>query len=362
MFSFFKRHKKSQDITDYKETVHEDSSQNKKPDLTQNRVKSSKEKIVEIDELNEVIPPPVLGETEKYSWLSRLKFGLKKTGVNISNVFIRAKIDEKLYKELETALLISDIGIDTTGYLLNILTEKVRDNKLTDSYQVKRALRELLVNLLKPLEKSLILGRSQPLVILIVGANGVGKTTTIGKLAKHLKKFNQSVLLAAGDTFRAAAREQLSIWGERNKITVVQQQSGDSAAVIFDAISAARARNIDVMIADTAGRLHTQLHLMEELKKIKRVIGKAYKDAPHEVLLVIDASMGQNTIEQVKAFDKTLGISGLIITKLDGTAKGGILVRIARQRPIPIYFIGIGEQVEDLQQFRAEEFVSALLD
>ncbi|MDU0809765.1 MAG: signal recognition particle-docking protein FtsY [Burkholderia sp.] len=362
MFSFLKRFKKNHDLPFPKKTVDEKLSQNQVTDLIQDRAITNKDNIVEIDELNEVIPPPTLEDNEIYSWLSRLKLGLTKTGLNITKVFVRSTIDEKLYKELETALLMSDVGVDTTGYLLDMLRKKVRENKLTDTHQVKHALRELLINLLKPLEKSLILGSSKPFVMLIVGANGVGKTTSIAKLAKHLKKFNQSVLLAAGDTFRAAAREQLSIWGERNGIAVVQQQSGDSAAVIFDAISAARARNIDVMIADTAGRLHTQLHLMKELKKIKRVINKSYEGAPHEIILVIDANMGQNTIGQVNAFDEELDVSGLIITKLDGTAKGGILVGIARQKPIPIYFIGVGEQAEDLQPFKAEEFVTALLD
>ena len=206
-----------------------------------------------------------------------------------------------------------------------------------------------------------MLGRAQPLVMMITGVNGAGKTTSIGTLAKHLQSFDQSVLLAAGDTFRAAAREQLTVWGQRNNVTVVSQESGDAAAVIFDAVGAARARKIDVMMADTAGRLPTQLHLMEELRKVKRVIAKAQPDAPHEVLLVIDANTGQNALAQVKSFDDALGLTGLIVTKLDGTAKGGILAAIARQRPIPVYFIGVGEKVEDLQPFSADEFADALL-
>jgi fused signal recognition particle receptor len=226
---------------------------------------------------------------------------------------------------------------------------------------VKTALRTLLIDLLKPLEKSLTLGHYQPTVMMIAGVNGAGKTTSIGKLAKHMQTFNQSVLLAAGDTFRAAAREQLAIWGERNNVTVVQQEGGDPAAVIFDAVGAARARKINVVMADTAGRLQTQLHLMEELRKVKRVIGKAMDSAPHEVLLVIDANTGQNALAQVKAFDDALSLTGLIVTKLDGTAKGGILAAIARQRPVPVYFIGVGEKVEDLQPFSAEEFSDALL-
>ncbi|MBF3576431.1 signal recognition particle-docking protein FtsY [Burkholderia pseudomallei] len=309
----------------------------------------------------EIVPPPAPEPAAKKSWIARLKSGLAKTSSSITNVFVNTKIDDALYEELETALLMSDAGIDATEHLLDALREKVRAGRLTDPQQVKDALRGLLVELLAPLEKSLVLGRAQPLVMMIAGVNGAGKTTSIGKLAKHLQSFDQSVLLAAGDTFRAAAREQLAIWGERNNVTVVQQESGDPAAVIFDAVSAARARNIDVMMADTAGRLPTQLHLMEELRKVKRVIGKAHDGAPHEVLLVIDANTGQNALAQVKAFDDALGLTGLIVTKLDGTAKGGILAAIARQRPIPVYFIGIGEKVEDLQPFSAEEFADALL-
>ncbi|AOI79700.1 signal recognition particle-docking protein FtsY [Burkholderia sp. NRF60-BP8] len=315
----------------------------------------------EVVETVEIVPPPQQDASAKKSWLARLKTGLAKTGSNITGVFVNTKIDEDLYEELETALLMSDAGVDATEYLLGALREKVRAGRLTDPQQVKNALRDLLVELLTPLEKSLMLGRAQPLVMMIAGVNGAGKTTSIGKLAKHLQSFDQSVLLAAGDTFRAAAREQLAVWGERNNVTVVQQESGDPAAVIFDAVSAARARKIDVMMADTAGRLPTQLHLMEELKKVKRVIAKAHDGAPHEVLLVIDANTGQNALTQVKAFDDALGLTGLIVTKLDGTAKGGILAAIARQRPVPVYFIGVGEKVEDLQPFSAAEFADALL-
>jgi fused signal recognition particle receptor len=217
------------------------------------------------------------------------------------------------------------------------------------------------MELLSPLEQRMVMGREQPLVVMIAGVNGAGKTTSIGKLAMHFQTYGQSVLLAAGDTFRAAAREQLAIWGERNNVAVVSQESGDPAAVVFDAVNAARARNIDIVMADTAGRLPTQLHLMEELKKIKRVLAKAADGAPHEVLLVIDANTGQNALAQVKAFDDALGLTGLIVTKLDGTAKGGILAAIARQRPVPVYFIGVGEKLEDLQPFSAKEFADALL-
>ncbi|SAL25521.1 signal recognition particle-docking protein FtsY [Caballeronia choica] len=313
------------------------------------------------EELDEIIPPPAPDSSAKKSWISRLKHGLSKTSSSLTGIFVGAKIDEDLYEELETALLMSDAGVDATEFLLEALREKVRAERLTDAMQVKIALRSLLVDLLKPLEKSLMLGRAQPLVMMITGVNGAGKTTSIGKLAKHLQRFEQSVLLAAGDTFRAAAREQLTVWGERNNVTVMSQESGDAAAVIFDAVGAARARKIDVMMADTAGRLPTQLHLMEELRKVRRVIAKAMPDAPHEVLLVIDANTGQNALAQVKAFDDALGLTGLIVTKLDGTAKGGILAAIARQRPIPVYFIGVGEKVEDLQPFSADEFADALL-
>jgi fused signal recognition particle receptor len=309
----------------------------------------------------EIVPPPAPEPEEKRSWLKRLRSGLSKTSASLTGLFVGTKIDEMLYEELETALLVSDAGVEATEYLLGALREKVRAEKLTDPQQVKTVLRTLIVDLLKPLEKSLVLGRAQPLVVMIAGVNGAGKTTSIGKLAKHLQHYQQSVLLAAGDTFRAAAREQLAIWGERNNVTVVAQESGDPAAVIFDAVSAARARKIDVVMADTAGRLPTQLHLMEELRKVKRVIGKAHEGAPHEVLLVIDANTGQNALAQVKAFDDALSLTGLIVTKLDGTAKGGILAAIARQRPVPVYFIGVGEKVEDLQPFDAEEFTDALL-
>lgn len=308
-----------------------------------------------------IVPPPEADAGAKRSWLTRLKTGLSKTSSGLTGIFVGAKIDDDLYEELETALLMSDAGMDATEYLLEELREKVRSERLTDAMQVKAALRSLLADLLRPLEKSLMLGRAQPLVMMIAGVNGAGKTTSIGKLAKHLQSFDQSVLLAAGDTFRAAAREQLRVWGERNNVTVLSQESGDAAAVIFDAVGAARARKIDVMMADTAGRLPTQLHLMEELRKVKRVIAKAQPDAPHEILLVIDANTGQNALAQVKAFDDALGLTGLIVTKLDGTAKGGILAAIARQRPIPVYFIGVGEKVEDLQPFSADEFADALL-
>jgi fused signal recognition particle receptor len=299
---------------------------------------------------------------QKRSWLSRLKAGLAKTSSNLTTLFIGARIDDELYDELEAALLTSDAGVEATLFLLDTLKKKVKEEKLTEAEQVKTALKTLLLELLTPLQKPLELGRHQPMVMMIAGVNGAGKTTTIGKLAKHMQVHHLSVLLAAGDTFRAAAREQLSVWGERNDVTVISQESGDPAAVAFDAVASARARGTDVVMVDTAGRLPTQLHLMEELKKIKRVIAKGMEGAPQEVLLIIDGNTGQNALAQVRAFDDALQLTGLIITKLDGTAKGGVLAAIAKTRPIPVYFIGIGEQIEDLQPFNAQEFVDALFN
>ncbi|RJX31547.1 MAG: signal recognition particle-docking protein FtsY [Oxalobacter sp.] len=295
------------------------------------------------------------------SWLNQLKTGLSKTSSNLTTIFSGAKIDDDLYEELESALLMADTGVDATRRLLDALKRNVKENKLTQPEQIRAALREILIDMLTPLEKPLVLGEHHPLVMMIAGVNGVGKTTTIGKLAKHLQTHGQKVLLAAGDTFRAAAREQLAVWGERNNVSVISQASGDPAAVAFDAVQSAKARDIDVLMLDTAGRLPSQMHLMEELKKIKRVIAKGLETAPHEVLLVIDGNTGQNALTQVKVFDDALGLTGLIITKLDGTAKGGVLAAIACTRPIPVYFIGIGEKLEDLQPFRAEDFVDALL-
>jgi fused signal recognition particle receptor len=304
---------------------------------------------------------PVAEAERKSSWMARLKAGLSKTSSNLSLLFVGARIDEDLYEELESALLMADAGMDATQFLLDGLRRKVKEDKLLEASAVKAALKVLMTDMLRPLEKPLELGRHEPLVMMIAGVNGAGKTTTIGKLAKHMQKYQQSVLLAAGDTFRAAAREQLMVWGQRNNVTVISQESGDPAAVAFDAVQSGKARGMDVVMVDTAGRLPTQLHLMEELKKIKRVIGKGMDGAPHEVLLVIDGNTGQNALAQVKAFDDALNLTGLVITKLDGTAKGGVLAAIARTRPVPVYFIGIGEKIEDLQPFSADEFVEALL-
>ncbi len=295
------------------------------------------------------------------SWVKRLKSGLSRTSSSLSTLFTGTKIDEALYEELESALLMADAGVTATTQLLTALKLRVKQDKLTDAAQVKQALRELMIALLKPLEKPLELGRVQPLVLMMVGVNGAGKTTTLGKLAKHMQRHDQKVLLAAGDTFRAAAREQLMIWGERNGVAVIAQESGDPAAIAFDAVQAGRARDVDVVMVDTAGRLPTQLHLMDELKKIRRVIGKSMDGAPHEVMLVIDGNTGQNALAQLSAFDDALSLTGLIVTKLDGTAKGGVLAAIATQRPIPVYFIGVGEAIDDLQPFATEAFVDALL-
>ena len=313
------------------------------------------------EEEGEIIPAAPAPLEQRQSWMQRLKTGLAKTSTNLTTLFVGAKIDDDLYDELEAALLMADTGVEATHYLLDTLKKKVKSERLTEAEQVKKALRAILIELLSPLQKPMVLGRHQPLVVMIAGVNGAGKTTTIGKLAKHLQAHQQSVLLAAGDTFRAAAREQLAIWGQRNNVTVISQESGDPAAVAFDAVQSGRARRVDVVMIDTAGRLPTQSHLMEELKKVRRVVAKAQASAPHEVLLVIDGNTGQNALAQVKAFDDALQLTGLVVTKLDGTAKGGVLAAVAKTRPVPVYFIGVGEKIEDLQPFVAEEFVDALL-
>jgi fused signal recognition particle receptor len=294
------------------------------------------------------------------SWAARLKDGLAKTRSQLSGLFGGGAIDPALFEALESALLASDVGVDTTRFLLTGLRERAR--RLQTAEQLKAELRAMLLETLAPLEQPLDLTGKKPRIIMLAGVNGAGKTTTIGKLARRFHNQGLSVLLAAGDTFRAAAREQLAAWGGKNAAVVVAQSGGDPGAVVFDAIAAARARGTDVVIADTAGRLPTQLHLMEEAKKIKRVIAKAETGAPHEVWLVLDANTGQNSLSQLKAFDDALGLTGLILTKLDGTAKGGAVCAIARQRPLPLRFIGVGEGIDDLRPFVAGEFVSALLD
>lgn len=303
--------------------------------------------------------------TEKNSWLSRLKRGLARTGSNISAIFVGVKVDEDLFEELETALIMADTGVEATQSLLTKLRAKVKRDRIESAPEVKKALHILLSEHLRPLEKTFMLAQDATNVVMIAGVNGAGKTTSIGKLTHHFQASGASVLLAAGDTFRAAAREQLIAWGSRNNVQVIAQEGGDPAAVAFDAVNAGRARRNNVVMVDTAGRLPTQLHLMEELKKIRRVINKADSSAPHEVLLVVDGNTGQNAIAQIRAFDAVLGLTGLVVTKLDGTAKGGILAAVAAGsqgvRPIPVYWIGVGEGLHDLQPFVASEFVSALL-
>ena len=306
-------------------------------------------------------PEMPVAASDRKGWMERLKTGLRKTGTSISTIFTGTKIDDALYEELEDALLMADTGVKATNHLLEDLKRRVKDTKTTDPAAVKSLLADALADLLKPLEKPLVIGEHSPTVIMVAGVNGAGKTTSIGKLTRHLADHGQSVLLAAADTFRAAAREQLGVWATRNTVEIVSQEGGDPAAVSFDAVSAGRARGKDVVLVDTAGRLPTQLHLMEELRKIKRVVTKADASAPHEVLLVIDGNTGQNALNQVKAFDEALQLTGLIVTKLDGTAKGGVLAAIAQEKPIPVYFIGVGEKVEDLETFNAREFAQALL-
>ena len=307
-------------------------------------------------------------ETEpKLGWAARLKQGLTKSrdkmAKSLAGVFGGGQIDEDLYEELETVLITSDMGMEATEYLMKDVRNRVSLKGLKDGNELRGALKEAVYDLIKPLEKPLVLPETkEPFVIMLAGINGAGKTTSIGKLAKYFQAQGKSVLLAAGDTFRAAAREQLQAWGERNNVTVISQTTGDSAAVCFDAVQAAKARGIDIVLADTAGRLPTQLHLMEEIKKVKRVLQKAMPDAPHEIIVVLDANIGQNAVNQVKAFDEALGLTGLIVTKLDGTAKGGILAALASDRPVPVRYIGVGEGIDDLRPFNARAFVDALLD
>jgi fused signal recognition particle receptor len=323
---------------------------------------------------------PAIAPLERPTWLARLKAGLQRTGSGIAQAFTGARIDEALYEELESALLMADAGVRATGFLLTDLKRRVKDAGATEAAAVKALLVDALTELLRPLERPLEIGEAQPTVIMVVGVNGAGKTTSIGKLARHLADGGLRVLLAAADTFRAAAREQLMAWadradqagtraaGARTEVEIVSQAGGDPAAVCFDAVRAAQARGCEVVIADTAGRLPTQAHLMEELKKLHRTLGKALQGAPHEVLLVVDGNTGQNALAQVQSFDAALGLTGLIVTKLDGTAKGGVLAAIAlwardrtQPRPVAVYFIGVGEKLEDLETFSAREFAQAMV-
>lgn len=297
----------------------------------------------------------------KRSWSERLKAGLARTRQNLSGLFGRRRIDEELLEEIETTLLLADCGVEATQWLMDALRRRIKKDGLTDAEQLRDVMAELLTELLLPLQQPLEIEAHKPFIIMVTGVNGAGKTTSIGKLAKYFQSQGKTVLLGAGDTFRAAAREQLVVWGERNGVPVIAQEHGDPAAVAFDAVQAAKARGVDVAIIDTAGRLPTQLHLMEEIAKVRRVIAKAEPGAPHEVLLVLDANIGQNAITQVEAFDKAVGLTGLVLTKLDGTAKGGVIAAIARRCPKPVRFIGVGEGIDDLRPFSARDFVEALL-
>jgi fused signal recognition particle receptor len=311
---------------------------------------------------------PDSAQEDAGGWLSRLKSGLSKTravlNTDVSELFARhGAIDDALFEDLETGLITADVGLSATHQLIAGLRRAAKDKKISDAASLQAEFESSLVDLMTPLEATLDTSNAKPFVIMIAGVNGAGKTTTIGKLAKHFQSQGKSVMLAAGDTFRAAAREQLVTWGARNNVTVIAQEGGDAAAVIFDAIQSAKARGIDILLADTAGRLPTQLHLMDEIRKVKRVISKADPTAPHETLLVLDANTGQNALQQVQAFDEALRLTGLIVTKLDGTAKGGMIAALAVDKPngpIPVRFIGVGEGIDDLRPFNAKQFVSAL--
>ena len=299
-----------------------------------------------------------------FGFADKIKKGLTKTREKLTSeltsLFTGKKIDEALFEELETILLTSDVGISATTYLLDSIRASVKKNNIENADEIKGLLKEKLIELLTPIESPLVLKGANPYVIMVVGVNGAGKTTTIGKLTKIFLDENKSVLIAAGDTFRAAATEQLQVWGERNNVHVVSQASGDPSAVIFDAINSAKAKNIDIVIADTAGRLPTQKHLIDEITKVKRVINKCHEEAPHEILLVLDANTGQNAISQLKIFNEALGITGLALTKLDGTAKGGVIAAIAKEQPTPLRYIGVGESIDDLKVFNVQEYVDAL--
>ncbi len=321
-----------------------------------------KKKPLEIKE--EKAPPKEEKKSGFFGLADKIKKGLTKTRekltTELTSLFTGKKIDEALFEELETILLTSDVGISATTYLLDSIRASIKKNKIENADEIKGLLKEKLIELLSPIQNPLILKGSSPFVIMVVGVNGAGKTTTIGKLTKIFLDDNKSVLIAAGDTFRAAATEQLEVWGERNNVHVVSQASGDPSAVIFDAINSAKAKNIDIVIADTAGRLPTQKHLIDEITKIKRVINKCHLEAPHEILLVLDANTGQNAISQLRIFNEALGITGLALTKLDGTAKGGVIAAIAKEQPTPLRYIGVGESIDDLRVFNAQEYVDAL--
>jgi fused signal recognition particle receptor len=324
--------------------------------------KALKNKPLEIKE--EKAPPKEEKKSGFFGLADKIKKGLTKTRekltTELTSLFTGKKIDEALFEELETILLTSDVGISATTFLLDSIRASIKKNKIENADEIKGLLKEKLIELLSPIQNPLVVKGTSPFVIMVVGVNGAGKTTTIGKLTKIFLDENKSVLIAAGDTFRAAATEQLEVWGERNNVHVVSQASGDPSAVIFDAINSAKAKNIDIVIADTAGRLPTQKHLIDEITKIKRVINKCHLEAPHEILLVLDANTGQNAISQLKIFNEALGITGLALTKLDGTAKGGVIAAIAKEQPAPLRYIGVGESIDDLRVFNAQEYVDAL--
>lgn len=340
----------------------------KKPEPTESKLNTVAVPNIAPPAVNDA-KPEIIESKPKETELSfgqRLKQGLAKTRQQLSgqlnSLFVGGKIDADTYEELETILLTADIGVAATTKLLENLKKRVKRENLEETTALKQALKAELLAVLIPLEKPLQTYNHEPFVIMLAGVNGAGKTTTIGKLAKLFQSQGKSVLIAAGDTFRAAAREQLQVWGERNNVQVIASEGGDPAAVIFDAVNSAVAKKIDIVIADTAGRLPTQMHLMDEIKKVQRVIGRALPNAPHEILLVLDANTGQNAVSQVKAFDDALGVTGLVLSKLDGTARGGVIAAIAEARPIPIRFIGIGEGIDDLRPFSAQAFVDALFD
>ncbi len=358
MFSFFRKKSPPPAVPDSDKTVVPDATTLAPETLPPSVVRAGTVRFSLPGQSEDDSPVAV---SARATWTQRLRDGLRRTGSNITTVFTGTKIDEALYEELESALVLADAGVKATAHLLEDLRRRVKDTKATNPLAVKGLLTDSLTELLQPLEKALVIGETKPTVMMVVGVNGAGKTTSIGKLTRHLSYRGASVLLAAADTFRAAAKEQLGVWADRNTVEIISQQGGDPAAVSYDAVLAGRARGKDVVLVDTAGRLPTQLHLMEELRKIRRVISKADATAPHEVLLVIDGNTGQNALNQVKAFDEALQLTGLIITKLDGTAKGGVLAAIARERPVPVYFIGVGEKLEELETFNAREFAQALL-
>ena len=346
---------KTPKISDKKKVLKAEESLKTAPKVVEKKpIATSEEKIIPKEEK----------KSGFFGFADKIKKGLTRTRekltTELTSLFTGKKIDEALFEELETILLTSDVGISATTYLLESIRASVKKNNIENADEIKGLLKEKLIELLTPIENPLVIKGTNPYVIMVVGVNGAGKTTTIGKLTKIFLDENKSVLIAAGDTFRAAATEQLQVWGQRNNVHVVSQASGDPSAVIFDAINSAKAKNIDIVIADTAGRLPTQKHLIDEITKVKRVINKCHAEAPHEILLVLDANTGQNAISQLKIFNEALGITGLALTKLDGTAKGGVIAAIAKEQPTPLRYIGVGETIDDLKAFNAEEYVDAL--